>query len=193
MSLVIKKWIWKLFKKYKHRNWLLDSRCEGEACIKDNFHVSCFYNLECFCTGMYIFRIYNQSNINVIYIMMLIGMNFWLFSKISSPNLHRNTFFSTATGRLSYGTAVSISRMGFSSRSAWFQTVIFETDTAGGKMAGGMRGRGRPDHHPLPVSVAAWLGHWGEPFIFSLAFTFFMLKLPDSHLNLYRYSNKLPV
>lgn len=44
----------------------------------------------------------------------------------------------TATGRLSDGAAVSVSGVGFSSRSAWLQAVIFETDTAGGKMAGGM-------------------------------------------------------
>lgn len=28
-------------------------------------------------------------------------------------------------------------------------------------MAGGMRGRGGPNDHPLPVSAAAWLGHVG--------------------------------
>lgn len=52
--------------------------------------------------------------------------------------LQKNTFPSTATRRLSDGTAVSVSRVGLSPRSAWLQTVIFEADTAGGKMAGGM-------------------------------------------------------
>lgn len=79
--------------------------------------------------------------------------------------LRKNTFLSTAAGRLSDGAAVPVSRVGFSSRSARLQTVIFETDPAGGKMARGMRGRGRQDDHPLPVSAAAWpgcAGAWGS-------------------------------
>lgn len=61
------------------------------------------------------------------------------------------------TGRLSDGATVSVPRMGFSSRSAWIQKVILETDTAGGKVAGGMRGRGRPDDYPLPKW---WRAKW---------------------------------
>lgn len=87
--------------------------------------------------------------------MVSIGMNLCLFSKISSPGFQKMTFSSSATGRLSDGTAVSVSRVGFSSGSAWLQTVIFETDTASGEVAGGVRGRGRPDDHPLPVSRTA--------------------------------------
>lgn len=61
------------------------------------------------------------------------------------------------TGRLPDGTAVSVSGVGLSPRSAWLQTVIFETDTPGGEMAGGVRGRGRPNHHPLPKW---WWAKW---------------------------------
>lgn len=46
--------------------------------------------------------------------------------------------FSPAPGRLPDGAAVSVPRLGFSSGSAWLQTLVFETDTAGGEMAGGM-------------------------------------------------------
>lgn len=75
--------------------------------------------------------------------------------------LQKNPLSSTATRRLSDGTAVPVSRVGLSPRSARLQTVIFETDTAGGKMAGGMRGRGGPNHHPLLVSMAPRLGRVG--------------------------------
>ena len=44
-------------------------------------------------------------------------------------------------------------------------------------MAGGMRGRGGPDHHPLPVSMASWLGRSGDLVLVpSLAFFFFSAK-----------------
>lgn len=46
--------------------------------------------------------------------------------------------FPPASGRLPDGAAVSVPRLGFSSGSAWLQTLVFETDTAGGEMAGGM-------------------------------------------------------
>lgn len=112
--------------------------------------------------------------------MVSIDMNLLLFSTISSSYLHNNIFFfSTATGRVSDGAAVSVSRVGFSSRSARLQTIIFETDPAGGKMAGGMRGRGRPDDHPLPVSTQLARPGSSVP-ISSLASTCSMLH--NSHL-----------
>lgn len=60
------------------------------------------------------------------------------FVKGSHPDVHKMLVFSTATGGLSDGTTVPVPRLGFSSRSAWLQTLVFEIDTAGGKMARGM-------------------------------------------------------
>lgn len=99
-------------------------------------------------------------------------MHLHFLVKIPVPTyLQKNTFPSTATRRLPDGTAVSVFRVGLSPRSARLQTVIFETDTAGGKMAGGVRGRGRPNHHPLLVSTVpqAWpCGGLGVRFLTSL-------------------------
>ena len=88
------------------------------------------------------------------YITVYICTHLHFLVKILVPTyLQKHTFPSAATGRLPDGTAVSVSGVGLSPRSAWLQTVIFETDTPGGEMAGGVRGRGRPNHHPLPVSM----------------------------------------
>lgn len=106
-------------------------------------------------------------------------MHLYFLVKILVPiYLQKNAFPSTATRRLSDGTAVSVSRLGLSPRSARLQTVLFETDTAGGKMAGGVRGRGGPNHHPLPVSMAPQLGRAGPlVLISSLDFMFSTLKI----------------
>lgn len=84
MSVVIKKrWISNLLWKYKHRNWLFGGGYEKEACIKDNSHVSCFCNLDCFYTGMYIFRTHR---------LFPMSMSFISWCKIPSPKLHKITF-----------------------------------------------------------------------------------------------------
>lgn len=70
----------------------------------------------------------------------------------SHPDSRKILVFSPASGRLSDGAAVPVPWVGVSSGSARLQTLVSETDTAGGKMARGMRGRGRPDDHPLLVS-----------------------------------------
>lgn len=127
--------------------------------MKNNSHVSCFCNLECFC--MDIFRTYKLDPMEMSFISWCQLVWTYCFVVQSQVPTYLTIFFfsSTATGRVSDGAAVSVSRVGFSSGSARLQTIVFETDPAGGEVAGGMRGRGRADDHPLPVSMRpAWPG-----------------------------------